>query len=63
MRLLFSFLQEMTTIFHGVFKFVMFACPVIKHDYGKLMIIARIIMISWFAFLMHKQSNNLGGNG
>ena len=51
----------MTTMFF--FKFVMFVCPVIKHNYDKFIIIGRILMFYWFAFVMYKQSNNLCGNG
>ena len=41
----------------------MFVCPVIKHNYEELIIIGWILMFFWFAFLMHKQGNNLCGNG
>ena len=41
----------------------MFVCPVIKHNYDKFIIIGRILMFYWFAFVMYKQSNNLCGNG
>ena len=35
----------------------------IKHNNEKFITIGRILMFYWFAFLMHKQGNNLRGNG
>ena len=35
----------------------------IKHNNEKFITIDRILMLYWFAFLMHKQGNNLRGNG
>ena len=36
----------MTTIFRGFFKFVIFLCPVIKHNYDKFIIIGRILNVT-----------------
>ena len=53
----FDFFKKWRPIVHGFFKFIMFVCPVIKHNYEKFIIIGQILMFYWFAFPMHKQSN------